>query len=132
MKIVSILFLLLLTLPECWGQSRPEHFDNEYKEYSNNRTDYKSWKVFVIGNPQFINSIKQIDYTLDGTYGQQHIVVINNSDNPFFTMCNKGWGEIYIKIRISYNNGLADTFESYRVDLTSPNKRNINLICNDR
>lgn len=111
------------------AQTASYRFDNEFGKYGN-RNDYYNWKVFLISGNSFLQSIKQIDYYLDPTYKSAKRTVKADANNPNFTLCNNGWGEFTLRIRILFKDPKTPSIdEVYKLDLHSSAKKNSKYIC---
>ena len=75
MKKIFFLLVLVLYMNSSKGQSPNEHyFDNQYIEFPG-RTDYYNWKVYLVANPLFLNSISQVVYYLDPTFRKTTLIL---------------------------------------------------------
>jgi transcription initiation factor IIF auxiliary subunit len=121
--------LLLLCISYGKSQNQTAHyFDNQFVEYQG-RNDYYNWKVYLVSDPAFLNSIRAVVYYLDPTFRNSVREITSSPNNPNFTLCCNGWGQFTLKIRIIFKSGQPDQFENYTLDL-SPRKRNPQYVCN--
>ena len=132
MKRATLLFILWTFWIVGWGQnqrSSNHHFDNEYKPRPNS-ANYADWKVFLVADPAFLNSIRQVEYYLDPTFKISTRIIKADTKNPNFTLCSNGWGEFTLRIRIAFkDNRHAPLNEVYRLNLHSADKKKANYTC---
>ena len=111
------------------AQTAAYRFDNEFGKYGN-RNDYYNWKVFLIAANSFLQSIKHIEYYLDPTYKNSKRIVKADVNNPNFTLCNNGWGEFTLRIKIVFNDPRVPAINDvHPLDLHSAAKKNTKYVC---
>jgi len=128
-KMFFLVFALSAFSGYSWSQKQAPHFDNEFNTW-NGRNDYYNWKVFLAADAAFLKTISRVEYYLDPTFKDPIRIVYYNPANPNFTLCNNGWGEFTLRIKIVFKDARV-TYRNdvYRLDLHSATKRNRNYIC---
>ncbi|MDB5229680.1 MAG: hypothetical protein JWN76_485 [Chitinophagaceae bacterium] len=126
MKIIVFIFLFLM--PGMHGKAQSHHFDNEFAKFRS-RSDYYNWKIFLIADPVFLASIKQVEYYLDPSFRNSTRIITANNNNPNFTLCCNGWGEFTLRIKIVFKENRRVLNEVYNLDLHSVNKKSPSYNC---
>jgi hypothetical protein len=104
-------------------------FYNEYKSPSGGSVLF-NWKVYMVANADFLQSINQVEYYLDPSYSNSAIVVRANPGNQNFTLCSSGQSEFTLRIKVIFKSpAIAPTYMTYKLDLRDPNKRKANYFC---
>jgi len=102
--------------------------DNKFSPISYSRF---AWKVFIVANPEILNSINQVEYYWDPSYATTGRIVKTDPRNPKFTLCSSGSGEFVLRIKIIFKSDYRPPmYLTYPLDLHTFEKRDSNYECN--
>jgi len=128
-KLVLLIFVLSAFSGYGWSQKQAYHFENEFTNWSG-RNDYFNWKIFLVADAAFLQTISRVEYYLDPTFKNATRIIYYNPANPNFTLCNSGWGEFTLRIKIVFKDArVSYRNDVYRLDLHSAAKKNRNYVC---